>query len=49
LSLETYQKASTLLKQFYAARARMLPREYTIANLAGLPVATLRIAPNENI
>lgn len=27
----------------------MLPNEYTIANFAGLPVAKLKNAPNDNI
>jgi len=31
----------------YAARASTLPREYIIANFAGLPVATLMSAPKD--
>jgi hypothetical protein len=33
----------------YAAKASILPIEYMIANLAGLPVAKLKNAPNDNI
>lgn len=33
----------------YAAKANTLPKEYMIANLAGLPVTILNIDPNDNI
>ena len=49
LSFEAYQESGAVLFDVYAARVRMLPIEYIIANLAGFPVATLRIAPNDNI
>jgi len=49
LPFEANQEACTKLYDSYAARVRIFPIEYIKANLAGLPVATLMIAPNDKI
>jgi hypothetical protein len=49
LSFKSNQKTSTISIKYNAANAKTFPTEYIIANFAGLPVATLRIAPKDRI